>query len=147
MSKPRVTCPECGVMLALGPSIAAGQKIRCPKCQGVILVRSSNLLDDDDVEPAPPPRRRFKAKKKNGSGGVMAGIVAASVLLVGGAAVGGYMLWKSPKKHKDVVPAAGIGTNVGQLVKEVEAQDIDGVAFKLSDYRGKVVVLDFWGHW
>jgi thiol-disulfide isomerase/thioredoxin len=26
-------------------------------------------------------------------------------------------------------------------------QDIDGVEFKLSDYRGKVVVLDFWGLW
>jgi hypothetical protein len=25
--------------------------------------------------------------------------------------------------------------------------DIDGNRFKLSDYRGKVVVLDFWGHW
>ena len=23
----------------------------------------------------------------------------------------------------------------------------DGVKFKLSDYRGKVVVLDFWGDW
>ena len=24
---------------------------------------------------------------------------------------------------------------------------LDGQKFKLSDYRGKVVVLDFWGHW
>jgi hypothetical protein len=24
---------------------------------------------------------------------------------------------------------------------------MDGVPFKLSDYRGKVVVVDFWGHW
>jgi cytochrome oxidase Cu insertion factor (SCO1/SenC/PrrC family) len=25
--------------------------------------------------------------------------------------------------------------------------DIDGKEFALSDYRGKVVVLDFWGFW
>ncbi len=36
---------------------------------------------------------------------------------------------------------------IGMLVPDIEAEDIDGVAFKLSDYRGKVVVLDFWGHW
>ena len=30
---------------------------------------------------------------------------------------------------------------------EIEGNDLDGVAFKLSDYRGKVVVLDFWGDW
>ncbi len=23
----------------------------------------------------------------------------------------------------------------------------DGVAFQLSDYRGKAVMLDFWGNW
>ena len=30
---------------------------------------------------------------------------------------------------------------------EVEARNLDGVDFKLSDYRGKVVVIDFWGDW
>jgi hypothetical protein len=36
---------------------------------------------------------------------------------------------------------------VGKTVPEIEGQDIDNAAFKLSDYRGKVVVLDFWGNW
>lgn len=35
----------------------------------------------------------------------------------------------------------------GKLAPEIEGEDIDGKRFKLSDYRGKVVVLNFWGHW
>ena len=36
---------------------------------------------------------------------------------------------------------------VGKLVPDFEATDENGAKFKLSDYKGKVVVLDFWGHW
>jgi hypothetical protein len=36
---------------------------------------------------------------------------------------------------------------VGMPSPEVEGSDLDSVAFKLSDYRGKVVLLDFWGNW
>ncbi len=36
---------------------------------------------------------------------------------------------------------------IGMPVPEIEAEDVDGVSFKLSDYRGKVVMIDFWGHW
>jgi hypothetical protein len=36
---------------------------------------------------------------------------------------------------------------VGQPAPEIEAEDLDGKRFKLSDYRGKVVLLDFWGNW
>ena len=36
---------------------------------------------------------------------------------------------------------------IGMTAPDIEGEDIDGVAFKLSDYRGKVVVLDFWGFW
>ena len=36
---------------------------------------------------------------------------------------------------------------VGGTAPEIAASDLDGVAFKLSDYRGKVVLLDFWGYW
>lgn len=36
---------------------------------------------------------------------------------------------------------------VGKTAPEIEAEDLAGVSFKLSKYRGKVVLLDFWGHW
>ncbi len=36
---------------------------------------------------------------------------------------------------------------IGMIAPDIEAEDIDGTTFKLSDYRGKVVVVDFWGHW
>jgi hypothetical protein len=36
---------------------------------------------------------------------------------------------------------------VGTVAPDIEGADLDGVVFRLSDYRGKVVVLDFWGDW
>jgi hypothetical protein len=36
---------------------------------------------------------------------------------------------------------------VGALAPDIEGEDLNGVKFKLSDYRGKVVVIDFWGNW
>lgn len=42
---------------------------------------------------------------------------------------------------------AFLNLRIGLVAPDIEAEDIDGVVFKLSDYRGKVVVLDFWGNW
>jgi peroxiredoxin len=36
---------------------------------------------------------------------------------------------------------------VGCEAPEIEGKDADGVAFKLSDYRGKYVIVIFWGGW
>jgi peroxiredoxin len=36
---------------------------------------------------------------------------------------------------------------VGHVAPDIEGEDGDGKHFRLSDYRGKIVVLDFWGHW
>ena len=36
---------------------------------------------------------------------------------------------------------------IGMSVPDIEGKDLDGVPFKLSDYKGKVVLLDFWGDW
>jgi len=36
---------------------------------------------------------------------------------------------------------------VGMKSPDIVGNDTDGVAFKLSDYKGKVILLDFWGDW
>ena len=45
------------------------------------------------------------------------------------------------KAKPDEAPA------VGKPAPEIAGEDIDGKKFKLSDYKGKVVLLDFWGNW
>ena len=36
---------------------------------------------------------------------------------------------------------------IGMQAPDFEAIDSGGAKFKLSDYRGKVTVVDFWGFW
>jgi hypothetical protein len=36
---------------------------------------------------------------------------------------------------------------IGMEAPDIEGEDAEGTHFKLSDYRGKVVLLDFWGNW
>ncbi len=36
---------------------------------------------------------------------------------------------------------------IGMVAPDIVGEDIDAIPFKLSDYRGKVVVIDFWGDW
>ena len=36
---------------------------------------------------------------------------------------------------------------VGREAPDFLTEDVDGTEFRLSDYRGKVVLLDFWGFW
>ena len=40
-----------------------------------------------------------------------------------------------------------VGLSEGDLVPEITGEDLEGTAFKLSDYKGKVIMLDFWGDW
>lgn len=51
-------------------------------------------------------------------------------------------------KQTNSPPAnAKVGFNVGDIAPEITGVDLDGEQFALSDYRGKVVMLDFWGDW
>ncbi len=36
---------------------------------------------------------------------------------------------------------------IGKVAPDIAGEDITGKVFRLSDYRGKVVAIDFWGDW
>ena len=48
---------------------------------------------------------------------------------------------------QDLMGEVKVGLEVGDMAPEIIGEDVDGKRFKLSDYRGKVVMLDFWGDW
>ena len=39
------------------------------------------------------------------------------------------------------------GFEIGNAAPEITGNDLEGKPMKLSEFRGKVVVLDFWGFW
>lgn len=159
MPSTKVTCPHCDARLMVGASPPAEKRLRCPQCGAVFTVPApaSDPPSAPGREPdssARRPRRgparpgRVRSKKPD-TVGLVAAAVAVAVLLVAGASVGTYLF----RKHRAATalevarraPAAGI--DVGRVAREIEGEDIDGHRFRLSDYRGKVVLLDFWGNW
>ncbi|HKB06580.1 MAG TPA: hypothetical protein VKD90_30570 [Gemmataceae bacterium] len=52
-----------------------------------------------------------------------------------------------PKKQAEIELNAMRHLRVGKEALDIKGPDLDGKEFKLSDYRGKVVLLDFWGNW
>ncbi|GIW82000.1 MAG: hypothetical protein KatS3mg105_3807 [Gemmatales bacterium] len=52
-----------------------------------------------------------------------------------------------PLKNQEFKTSGKVGLQVGDFAPEITGTDLDGKTFKLSDYRGKIVLLDFWGQW
>jgi hypothetical protein len=45
------------------------------------------------------------------------------------------------------VAAADSAPTIGNMAPPIKGVDLDGKSLRLSDYKGKVVLLDFWGNW
>ena len=58
---------------------------------------------------------------------------------------GGDFIGMSGKQFADGARNEITKLRVGQVAPDFEAVDQEGVKFKLSDYRGRVVLMDFWG--
>jgi thiol-disulfide isomerase/thioredoxin len=44
-------------------------------------------------------------------------------------------------------PEPRVGTQVGDLAPEIKGKNLEGKHFSLADFRGKVVLVDFWADW
>jgi hypothetical protein len=58
---------------------------------------------------------------------------------------------KEPLKEEykfEIVSHSGEeGFEPGDTIPEISGSDLDNIKFNLTDYQGKVVMLDFWGDW
>lgn len=63
----------------------------------------------------------------------------------------GYMLLTGHPEGDDRImlelPGTQVSTSSARMPPDFEIKTIDGRSIRLSDYRGKVVVLDFWATW
>ena len=73
---------------------------------------------------------------------LLAIVPLSAVLLV---ALYGCRFFGSPKGPPQ--DAIAEGPRIGEVAPDIAGEDIDGIPFRLRDYRGKVVVVDFWANW
>jgi thiol-disulfide isomerase/thioredoxin len=61
----------------------------------------------------------------------------------------GYTVVKAKEEEKKVGGRAVVvsGVPVGEIAPDWELTDTEGKTHKLSDYRGKIVIMDFWATW
>lgn len=52
-----------------------------------------------------------------------------------------------PWNETTLSPRAATSTLVGRAAAPIDELDLEGNRLRLSDFRGQVVVLHFWGHW
>lgn len=70
------------------------------------------------------------------------GLILALAVLA--AALGGWLQHRSRLAH---VPAGTAVAKVGELRPDLLLSDLDGHQHRLSDYRGRRVLLNFWASW
>ncbi len=68
-------------------------------------------------------------------------ILALAVLA---AALGGYAEHRRQASSPDIAAASSL---IGQPAPEITLSDLDGKRHRLSDYRGRRVLLNFWATW
>ena len=166
-SKP-IRCPKCKTVFTAVPEVE-----EIPETESGRGPRRRTDYAYEKTERRPRRRTRPVAKdSKSQTLAIVVGSVLVGVLLLAG---GAWFVWSILYRKPEAVASApapggakpgaanpGVragaanppalpnvprGTQVGNLAVEIEGEDIDGKRFRLSDYQGKVVLLDFWGNW
>ena len=69
-------------------------------------------------------------------------LLAAAVILVGA-----YVLWGGAAKARVSQPTVAVETVAEEAAPDFTFYDAEGNGHKLSDFRGKPVILNFWASW
>lgn len=153
MAVTRLACPACGIAVPVEGPVAPQRQVTCPECRAAFPASQG-------IVPAQKPRG-------GGGGGMIVAIILCVVVgfgalaVLGAVAVIGFFFLLSGADEKAAPVAANRppgmaeandpvlrpGSRVGETAPDIVGEDTDGKPMKLSDYKGKVVVLDFWGHW
>ncbi len=156
-SAKQVTCPLCWHTAAL-PEPAWLSKNNFPSVSAEAV--SANplgasrqvVLPTEPVVPlrdSPPPRPRAVARPSARRRNLLLGGIAFAVgfVVLGGIAavliVAGLVL----HRFNPYLDYGAHGPGVGLEAPEIEGKDLSANPMRLSDYRGKVIVLDFWAGW
>ena len=162
----RIKCSACGAIFAIGDAGVAEKS--APAAQP--LHRSSDVHVDEEFERRPARRRSLPPIEKPPTNlAVVLTLCAVGALVFIGivaAGVVGAVWYFSDRNARDfndannprpvIVTGGGSdleliidklqnGPKKGDVAPEIEGEDFDGKKFKLREFRGKVVLLYFWG--
>ena len=104
-------------------------KVATKNPHGAVKAQALVLRYRDTIEQAPLESAEYRSAR--------AALVRVRELVQGSA----------PRVAIDQLLAGRESMAEGSVAPEIEGLDLDGVAFKLTDYKGKIVLLSFWGHW
>ena len=99
--------------------LAGLRKSKNPTVQAAVLYATAEMTKDTNAKAAVPLYRELLAK---------------------------YPTTNYAKRAKGAIFEAE-NLQIGMVAPEITGPDHEGNTFKLTEYRGKVVVLDFWGFW
>ncbi len=165
----KVKCPKCGVTFTPGEEVIDSAVVAEEPVRPARRVdddyddrpRRRRRDDDYDDDYDDRPRRKRQREKPRSVAAlifIILAIIAVPVVVLGAV----WLVIIKPDNKVEfrtpVGPPPGVGQGqgpgpgqgggadlaVGKPAPEIEGEDIDGKTFKLSDYRGKVVLLDFW---
>ena len=68
------------------------------------------------------------------------------IIILGAALAVGFWLIMM-QRRAPVAPGSGAGVEVGKAAPAFQLKDLNGNQVSLEDYKGKIVMLDFWATW
>ena len=69
---------------------------------------------------------------------IMLAVIVASITIIG---------FKNPKYTANTIKSENVGTSIGEFAPDFELDSTAGGKVKLSNFKGKAVILNFWATW